>query len=103
MTYTILGWIGSLFFAICGVPQAYMSYKNKNSDGMSWLFLIFWSLGNIFTFAYVILTEQIPLIANYMFNFLILLVIIRYKIKWPLVHQWLRLRFQTLKNFFSCI
>lgn len=28
------GWFGSLLLAICGLPQAIKSFKEKNSDGV---------------------------------------------------------------------
>ena len=41
--------LGSLLFALCGLPQAIQSYKDKNSDGLNWLFIIAWFFGEIFT------------------------------------------------------
>jgi PQ loop repeat len=33
--FEILGWLGSICLAICGVPQAWLSYKDKHSHGIS--------------------------------------------------------------------
>ena len=76
-----IGWLGSFFFAICGIPQAWESYKAKNSDGISHGFLWLWILGEVFTLFYIMAQETvlIPLVANYLFNLLSLMVIIYYK------------------------
>jgi len=77
-----IGWLGAFFFAICGAPQAYESYKNKNSDGIAIMFVILWLLGEIFMLAYVALQPELslPLIANYIGNLGIVAIIIYYKI-----------------------
>lgn len=82
MTLETIGWLGALFFAICGAPQAYTSYKNKNSDGISSLFITLWLLGEIFTLIYVSLQPEIrwPLIANYTGNLIVVLIIVYYKL-----------------------
>jgi len=79
----IVGWLGSFLFAFCGVPQAWHSWKNKNSDGLSWSFLLMWFFGEVFTIIYVFpKSDVLPLLANYTFNLMLLLVIIYYRI-WP--------------------
>ena len=42
----LLGWIGSLCLAICALPQAWQSFKEKNSNGISWGFLMLWGSEN---------------------------------------------------------
>jgi len=76
-----IGWLGSFFFAICGIPQAWESYKAKNSNGISHGFLWLWILGEVFTLFYIMAQEivLIPLVANYLFNLLSLVVIVYYK------------------------
>ena len=78
----IVGWLGAFFFAICGAPQAYTSFKNKNSDGISPMFITLWLLGEIFMLVYIIFQPEIkwPLIANYTGNLGIVIVIICYKL-----------------------
>lgn len=75
----ILGWVGSICFAICAVPQAYLSYKLGRSEGISWLFLFLWLTGEICTIIYVLPKKDVPLLVNYFGNLLCLLVILRYK------------------------
>lgn len=79
----LVGWIGAILFAFCGIPQAYHSWKNKNSHGMSWTFLWMWFWGEILTFGYVATTSfQLPLLFNYLANFLCLVIIMWYR-KFP--------------------
>jgi uncharacterized protein with PQ loop repeat len=77
---TLIGYIGGILLAICGAPQAYLSYKQGHSDGISILFLLMWSLGEIFTLIYIIPKIDIPLLLNYTSNLVFLLIIWRYKI-----------------------
>jgi len=75
-----IGWIGSICFSICAVPQAYQSYKQGNSNGLSHYTLILWMVGEICTLMYVSSTLfSWSLVINYMFNLLCLSVIIYYK------------------------
>ena len=78
--FEIMGWIGSILLAICGIPQAIMSFKDKNSDGISWAFLLLWAFGEIFALAYVYDKLDIPLLLNYSVNMLTLAVILYYRI-----------------------
>lgn len=76
-----VGWIGSMLFALCGVPQAIQSYKQKHSDGLSSVFLLMWFLGEVLSFAYAITKDDVlPIITNYVLNFSLLLVIIWYRL-----------------------
>lgn len=79
--FEILGWLGSICLAICGIPQAWQSYKDKNSDGISWGFILLWAFGEVFALAYVYDKLDLPLVLNYATNILILGVILYYKIK----------------------
>lgn len=76
------GWVGSILFAICAIPQAYKSYCDKHSNGLSILFLLIWFIGEVLTLIYVILLESInllPLIFNYGCNLFCLLIIMYYR------------------------
>jgi uncharacterized protein with PQ loop repeat len=75
-----LGWVGSICFSICAVPQAYSSIKQGHSNGISWLFLILWFIGEVCTIIYVLPKLDYPLLLNYTGNMLCLLVMIRYKL-----------------------
>ena len=79
----IIGWIGSMMFAFCALPQCIMVCKQKHADGLSWGFLSMWAIGEVLCFIYVAMQPmmQIPLLANYVINFMMLEAIIWYKIK----------------------
>ncbi len=76
-----IGWLGSLLLAFCGLPQALESYRTKNSDGLTWGFLLMWFWGELLTFVYVFPTMMLPLVFNYTANMIFLVVILFYKIK----------------------
>ena len=76
----ILGWLGSICLAICGMPQAWMSYKDKNSHGISWAFLLLWAFGELFALSYVANNLDGPLLLNYGVNILIIAIILYYKV-----------------------
>lgn len=77
----VLGWIGSALFALCAVPQAWQSWKQKHSDGLSWSFLLMWFFGEVLTIVYVSQKDDVlPLLANYYFNIALLLIILWYRL-----------------------
>jgi len=76
----LIGYIGSIMLAFCGLPQAVESYKTKSSEGLTWGFLALWFFGEIFTFAYILPKMDLPLLINYSANIIFLSVIIYYKI-----------------------
>lgn len=75
-----LGWIGNLLFAVSAVPQAWLSFKQGHSEGLSTGLLSMWFSGEGIAIIFG-LYEEVPvqLMANYIFNFGCLLIIIRYK------------------------
>lgn len=77
----IVGWVGSILLAFCGLPQAWESYRTKSSEGLTWSFLIMWGVGEILTVAYIIPKWHWPLIFNYTANILFIGIIVYYKIK----------------------
>lgn len=78
---SIIGWLGSICLAICGLPQAWASHKDKHSHGISWAFLLLWAFGELFALTYVYDKLDLPLLLNYSINILILSVILYYKAK----------------------
>lgn len=77
---TIVGYLGSLFFAICGFPEAYKTIVNKRCD-IGWGMLIFWFLGEVLMTIYSFFLNNRPLILNYLFNFIVVIILLIYKIK----------------------
>lgn len=78
-TLEILGWLGSTALAICGLPQAYQSWKEKKTVGISSSFLYLWLLGEILTLIYVIPKWHWPLLFNYVGNLIFISIILYYK------------------------
>lgn len=74
------GWLGSILFAICGLPQAIQCYKDGHSRGLNWFFLLAWLGGEIFTIIYVFPKADYPLLANYFMNLVFLGIMLYYKI-----------------------
>lgn len=75
-----IGWIGSILFAVCGLPQAVQSIREGHSRGLNWPFLLCWLWGEIFTLIYIWPKSDWPLIFNYTLNLLFLVIIIWFKI-----------------------
>jgi len=75
-----LGWLGSFCFAICGIPQAYLCYKQGHGIGVSKLFIWIWLFGELFTMPYIYFNYGIdPVIFfNLILNTFFIIVIIRY-------------------------
>jgi uncharacterized protein with PQ loop repeat len=74
-----IGWIGSIFFAICAIPQAVQCYKQGHAKGLDWTFLLCWFFGEILTVIYVFPKQDWPLLFNYSINLICLFIIIYFK------------------------
>lgn len=77
----LIGWIGAICFALCAVPQAWLSIKNGHSHGVAWGFLTLWMVGEICTIIYVLPKQHWPLLFNYVFNIIFVAIIIYYKLR----------------------
>lgn len=78
----LIGWIGSIMFSICALPQVVYTYKAKCAKSLDWLFLWLWFWGEIFTIVYVYGTTgltQLPLLANYGFNTILVVSLLMMK------------------------
>lgn len=77
----LIGWIGTFGFALCGVPPAYLAWKNKKTELDAGL-LSLWFIGEVCTIIYVAATTfDIILMTNYLANFVCLCIILNYKLK----------------------
>lgn len=76
-----IGWIGAGAFAISSVPQAYKSYREGHSTGVSWGLLVLSQLGEICGMVYGFYHSLYPFVANYVLNFIMLNVIIYFKVR----------------------
>jgi len=43
----LIGWIGSVAFALCGIPQAWECIKQKSARGINPVFVALWLVGEI--------------------------------------------------------
>lgn len=63
-----IGWIGSVAFAICGIPQAWECYKNRSARGINPAFVGLWLTGEV---CYVIsVLMKFGWVSWMMFNYL---------------------------------
>lgn len=74
----VIGYIGNISLALCGVPLAYRAFKDKAIDISFW-FLVLWTVGEIFTLLYVLTLKDFPLALNYSVNLLCLSIVWRYR------------------------
>lgn len=79
----LIGYIGSLLLAACGIPQVYKSFKDKHSNGLHLWFILMWLVGEYTTLAYILLKgiNSIPLLINYIISVVTTTIIMYYKIR----------------------
>jgi uncharacterized protein with PQ loop repeat len=64
------------------VPQVIKTWKTKEADDLSWLFLLFWLFGEILMLIYIIIDDGLigithyPLYINYVFNIIMVVYLI---------------------------
>lgn len=69
---SILGWIATILFTACYIPQIIKTYKSKTVEGLSlWLLLISF-VANIVALYYATLIHQKPLQIKYVAGLLFL-------------------------------
>ena len=74
-----IGWLGGIMLAICGLPQAIKSFREKNSHGISWIFLYLWFFGELLTLVYVVPKGYLPILVNIIANIIFISIIFYYK------------------------
>jgi uncharacterized protein with PQ loop repeat len=75
----LLGWLGAVCFAICGLPQTVKVVKDGHGNGLSKIFLWLWFWGEVSTLIYVCLsTFSWPLFFNYTVNLTFLVIMLKY-------------------------
>lgn len=76
----IIGWLGSILLAFCGLPQMVKTIKDGHAEGLSNEFLAMWLGGEICTLLAVLTdNNEKYLLFNYYTNILFLCIIIKYK------------------------
>lgn len=73
----MIGWVGNILLALCGVPLAIEAYRKKKIY-VNPLFLLMWTAGELLTAFYVIQLRDYPLMFNYIVNVLALSIVWRY-------------------------
>ena len=76
----IIGYIGGGLLAVCGLPEAYRTLRDRKCH-IGWAFLLMWFFGEVFMLVYSIELNDRPLLINYSTNITILLPMVFYKIK----------------------
>ena len=76
-----IGLIGSLCFAFSSCPQAYLSYKTKSAQGVTWSFLLLWLSGSFFCSVYAVAFAKFVLLPNYICGGLGTIIVLWVKIK----------------------
>lgn len=77
----LTGWLASILFSLCGAPQAWLSYKQGHSNGVSSLLLAMWGSGEALMIIYVLGKHglDLPLLVNYLTNLIFVIIISKYK------------------------
>lgn len=76
----LIGYIGSIFLTINAIPELVRTMKDRRCH-IGWPMLVLWFLGEVFMTTYAILLHNYPLMMNYMFNFIVVIVMLGYKIR----------------------
>lgn len=79
MTADILGWIGSAAFIICGLPQAYLIYKQGHAKGLHIHTIMLYLIACSFSLIYALDAKEASLVFNFLTTLILWLVIARYK------------------------
>lgn len=69
-----IGWLGSVLFAVCAVPQVITTWTTHDVSSMSVLFVLMWFLGEVFSAVYLVWDDiktgirHYPIYFNYTLN-----------------------------------
>lgn len=76
----VIGWIMSASFTGCGVPQAWKSYRDGHSKGLSLYFLLLWIIGEVcgVFYSFEFTPFPWPLFINYSVSTIITFIIMKY-------------------------
>lgn len=76
----LIAYIGGVLLTICGIPEVIRTIKDKRCH-LGWAFLLLWFFGEILMLIYAIDLKSNPLIMNYLFNTIIVGIMLYYKMK----------------------
>lgn len=76
----LIGWLGSICFALCAAPEAYNAWIRGNAGTVSRVFLWIWLTGELLTTIYIPNKHgwDWPIMTNLSLNIFFILVILRY-------------------------
>ena len=83
MIIDIFGYIGAILLTFLFMPQVYTTYKNKNTDGISYVFLLLEFAASLNFIIYGFLINSLPIIIANGSAFIcaILLIFAKFKFK----------------------
>ena len=90
MTIETVGYLGSVFLAINAIPELIRTVNDRRCH-IGWPMLIFWALGEICMTAYSLHLSNIPLMLNYIFNLIIVIVMLYYKFRPMIIDDVIRI------------
>jgi uncharacterized protein with PQ loop repeat len=76
----LIAYVGGILLTICGIPEVIRTIKDKRCH-LGWAFLLLWFFGEVFMLVYSLDLKSNPLIMNYLFNTIIVGIMLYYKIK----------------------
>ena len=81
-----IGLVGSLLLALSGIPEMIRTIRDKQCH-LGWGLLLMWFFGEVLCVVYGLQLREIPLLINYLFNVVIISVMLFYKIKTQLKNK----------------
>jgi len=78
MSFETFNWVGSAMLMVASIPQAYMSFKQGHSDGVSRMMLWLWFFGMMSCLVFFASISIWPTVTNYIFNLFVAGTILRY-------------------------
>jgi uncharacterized protein with PQ loop repeat len=76
----ITAWIGNLLLAVCAVPQAWASFRQGHSDGISSGMLWLWGIGTMLALPLQVDKGIAQAVMNYNVNLFLISVIVYFKL-----------------------
>lgn len=76
----LIGYIGSIFLTINAVPELIRTINDQRCH-IGWPMLVLWFVGEVFMTIYAFALKNPPLILNYVFNFIIVVIMLGYKFR----------------------
>jgi len=75
----LIGYIGSFLLTVNAIPELIRTINDQRCH-IGWPMLVLWFLGEIFMTIYANGLRNPPLILNYVFNFIVVIIMLGYKV-----------------------